>query len=110
MKALPIPKNKPVPMVPPRAMNWMCLDFKLLERPCQSSNSEMARLVVDLPSSHVTIFLCFGSISIDISSLSEGTGLGVDSGVGIDICGVSMAAVIVVGGLIDSVLFLLHGC
>ena len=35
MKALPIPKNKPVPIVPPRAMNWMCLDFKLREHDCQ---------------------------------------------------------------------------
>ena len=29
VKALPIPRNKPVPMVPPNAMNWMCLDLSL---------------------------------------------------------------------------------
>lgn len=31
VKAVPIPKNRPVPIVPPRAMNWMCLDLSLDE-------------------------------------------------------------------------------
>lgn len=41
--ARPIPKNKPVPMVPPRAMNWICRDFSLFplvsSTPCYRRHS-----------------------------------------------------------------------
>ncbi len=31
VRAEPIPKNRPVPIVPPRAINWICLDLRLVE-------------------------------------------------------------------------------
>lgn len=64
---------------------------------------------VDLPSSHVTVFLCSLDISVYVSSLIDAALLALDSRVGIDICGVSMA-IVVVAGLVDVVLVLLHGC
>jgi hypothetical protein len=111
VKAPPIPKNKPVPIVPPRAMNWICLDFRLWKHGCQLENldaSNFVGFVVDLPSSNVSIFLSSLDISVKASSLSEATGLSLDSGVSIDVGVVSMA--IVVWRLVDGVLILLHGC
>lgn len=30
VRARPMPKKRPVPIVPPRAMNWICLDLRFL--------------------------------------------------------------------------------
>jgi hypothetical protein len=64
---------------------------------------------VDLPSSHITVFLCRLDISVNVSSLSHAPLLAFDSRSGIDICGVSMA-IVILSGLVDVVSVLLHGC
>ena len=106
VKALPIPRNKPVPMVPPRAINWICLDFRLNEVDQHWSLIYINSPLFHLPSCHITILLGGFDVSIQVRRFENTTRLAFNSCRWIDVGGRSMA--IVVRRRSDVVLFLLR--
>ena len=112
MKALPIPKKRPVPMVPPSAMNWICLDFNLRVVRCQSWRINYSLLLqLDIPSSNIAIFLSRFNVSIQLSGFSYATSFTFDARARIDIS-IVIIAMATIWRLIDSISFLLarHDC
>jgi len=124
VRAPPIPKNRPVPIVPPRAMNYVAsasiartaprhertyLNVSRLQAVGEALSvssgalKKRAHSCLDIPSRDIAILLCRLDVSINVGSLSYSTGFGFDPGDGIDIVTLRMA--IVVGGR----RFLLHG-
>lgn len=68
MKARPIPKKRPVPMVPPSAMNWMCRDLRLMG--CQELSQAIGKEWYS-PSRNISVFLSLLDIAIHVGGLID---------------------------------------